>query len=142
MQCFLWKGWLSRKFLLRGRQTHKPTLVHCWFQLHKTFFFSFFLGSTHHKAVRRSCISFLSVSLTCAFCSQPHTNTQTHTCLPTLSETSTPCMDEASPSPLWNNPSASQLALLDFLWAQCLSQCCYEINPYMSGWLCLLILFT
>lgn len=39
MQCFLWKGWLSRKFSLRGRQTHKPTLVQCCFQLHKTSFF-------------------------------------------------------------------------------------------------------
>lgn len=71
------KGWLSRKFLLRGRWTHKPTLVHCCLRLHNTFFF--FLVCTHHKAVRRSGTSFRSVSLTCAFCSQRPSHTHTHT---------------------------------------------------------------
>ena len=70
------KGDCPESFYSVGDKHTKPALVHCWFQLHKTFFF---LGGTHHKAVRRSSISFLSVSLTCAFCSQPHTHTHSKT---------------------------------------------------------------
>lgn len=76
----------------------------------------FFLSSTHHKAERRSRFSFLSVSLTGAFCSQrlyaAHTRGYTHskdrthisTGSSTLLQTSTPCVDEASPSPHEKQP--------------------------------------
>lgn len=87
----------------------KPTLVHCWFQLHK----NVFKGSTHHKAAGRSCTSSLSVSLRCAFCSQwlyaldtARPKTHKHRSLPTLQSDFHPLYGQGIPL------SPCQLALL------------------------------